>query len=248
MQELTKKQQRKLLRLARIESMGSIGIAQEISDLENEIDAITSIAKGEKGDRGEKGDKGDKGNPGSKGDKGDRGERGKDGREGRDGRDGIDGLDGNDGRDGSPDTGKEIVDKINELETDDDDLKIDASHIKNLPKSEVVNNYLGGSKNNVQTNGVTLNGVDTINFGSGLTVVQVGNIITVTASGGGGSGVTVETPPEVVNAVNATFTVTHEPKWVVSDGVTYFAGAGYTYAALSITLDIPPSQYIRSIY
>lgn len=33
------------------------------------------------------------------------------------------------------DTGELIVDKINELPTDDDDLKIDASHIKNLPKS-----------------------------------------------------------------------------------------------------------------
>ncbi len=35
------------------------------------------------------------------------------------------------------DEGAEIVEKINELDTDDDDLKIDASHIKNLPKQNV---------------------------------------------------------------------------------------------------------------
>lgn len=33
------------------------------------------------------------------------------------------------------DGGAEIVSKINELDTDDEDQKIDASHIKNLPKS-----------------------------------------------------------------------------------------------------------------
>ena len=41
-----------------------------------------------------------------------------------------------DGVDGSPDTGEQTVDKINELPTGKDDPKIDASHIKNLPKSE----------------------------------------------------------------------------------------------------------------
>lgn len=46
--------------------------------------------------------------------------------------------DGIDGKDGSPDTGEDIVQKINALALDPD-LKIDASHIKNLP----INN--GGS-------------------------------------------------------------------------------------------------------
>lgn len=64
---------------------------------------------------------------------------------------------------------------------------------------------------------------------------------------GAGSGVTVTTPTGTVNGVNAIFTVTAQPKWVVSDGITYFNGAGYTYAALSITLDVPPSQYIRAM-
>lgn len=38
-------------------------------------------------------------------------------------------------KDSSPDSGVEIVDKINDLPTDDETLKIDAKHIKNLPKS-----------------------------------------------------------------------------------------------------------------
>ncbi len=66
--------------------------------------------------------------------------------------------------------------------------------------------------------------------------------------GGGSSssaGVVIETPVGVVNAVNNVFTVTAEPLWVVSDGIQYFDGAGYVYAALTITLDVAPSQYIR---
>lgn len=68
--------------------------------------------------------------------------------------------------------------------------------------------------------------------------------------GGGGTtttAITVETPTGTVDASNQTFTVTAEPKYVVADGVTYFAGAGYTYNALQITMDIPPSQSIRAI-
>ena len=62
-----------------------------------------------------------------------------------------------------------------------------------------------------------------------------------------GSGVIVETPTGTINSVNTSFTVTAQPKWVVSDGVTFFSGAGYSYAALVITMEIPPSQYIRAI-
>ncbi len=69
------------------------------------------------------------------------------------------------------------------------------------------------------------------------------------ARGGGGSGTSGGgaplTPTGAVNAVNAVFGVLSQPSSVVSDGITYFEGAGYSYAALSITLDVPPSQYIR---
>ena len=65
-----------------------------------------------------------------------------------------------------------------------------------------------------------------------------------TSSGGGG---TVETPTGAVNGSNTSYTVTAEPDWVIADGVTYFAGAGYTYAALTITMDQAPNLYIRAI-
>lgn len=61
------------------------------------------------------------------------------------------------------------------------------------------------------------------------------------------SGVSTEVPSGSVNGLNTIFTVTAEPKWVVSDGVVYFNSNGYTYGALTITMDIPPSQYIRAI-
>jgi hypothetical protein len=61
-----------------------------------------------------------------------------------------------------------------------------------------------------------------------------------------GGGFTKETPTGDVNSVNQVFTVTNEPNYVVSDGATYFDGAGYTYSSLTITMDSPPSQYIRS--
>ncbi len=64
---------------------------------------------------------------------------------------------------------------------------------------------------------------------------------------GGGSGVTVETPAGAVNAVNATFTPSAEPQWIVADGITYYDGAGYTYSVPNVVLDVPPSQYIRAI-
>jgi hypothetical protein len=71
--------------------------------------------------------------------------------------------------------------------------------------------------------------------------------ITINASGGGTSGVTVETPAGAVDASNTVFTVSAEPKWVVADGTTYYDGAGYTYAALTVTMDVPPSASIRAI-
>lgn len=63
------------------------------------------------------------------------------------------------------------------------------------------------------------------------------------SSSGGSS--TPLTPIGTVNAVNAVFIVTARPSSVVADGITYFEGAGYSYSTLSVTLDVPPSQYIR---
>ena len=65
-----------------------------------------------------------------------------------------------------------------------------------------------------------------------------------------GSGVSVETPTGTVNDSNVTFTVANEPLYVVINGAQYFAGAGYSYAGGTITLDNPVGTggTIRSVY
>jgi len=62
-----------------------------------------------------------------------------------------------------------------------------------------------------------------------------------------GGSVTFVTPTGTVNGVNATFGVASSPKCVIGDGITYFLGLGYSYSAPNITMDVPPSQYIRAI-
>lgn len=59
--------------------------------------------------------------------------------------------------------------------------------------------------------------------------------------------VSVETPSGTVNAVNDTFTVTAEPKYIIADGISYFDGDGYTYSTLTVTMDIPPSSFIKAV-
>lgn len=72
------------------------------------------------------------------------------------------------------------------------------------------------------------------------------NIEELMHGGGSSSGSTTPLiPTGTVNSTNAVFGVTARPSSVVSDGITYFDGAGYSYSSLSITLDIPPSSYIR---
>ena len=89
---------------------------QEASDYVNSLTPI-------KGDQ-EKTIVGPQGSKGLKGDKGDTGES-------IVGKQGIQGIPG---KGGSPDTGEEVVNKVNELEIKPE-FQIDASHIKNLPKS-----------------------------------------------------------------------------------------------------------------
>lgn len=92
--------------------------------------------QGPRGLQGERGLQGVQGIQGPKGLKGDKGATGKQGPKGARGEKGKDGIDG---KDGSPDTGADIVRKINELPLNAS-VMIDASHIKNLPTS-----IIGGS-------------------------------------------------------------------------------------------------------
>jgi len=86
---------------------------------------------------------------------------------------------------------------------------------------------------------------DRVKAGSGVSISQnsIGQkVISVTAGGAN-----IETPTGDVDGVNDTFTVTATPAWIVADGITYYEDAGYTRSGTTITMDIPPSQYIRAI-
>lgn len=70
---------------------------------------------------------------------------------------------------------------------------------------------------------------------------------TISTSGGS---IGVEVPSGTINGSNTAFTVSNEPKYVVVNTLTYFEGAGYSYAGGTITFDIPPAtgSFIKSIY
>lgn len=95
---------------------------------------------GEQGEKGEQGEEGPQGEQGASGRDGIDGRNGKDGRDGKDGKNGLPGVQGargaqgergQEGERGSPDTGFDIVSKINSLPLNEANM-IDASHIKNL--------------------------------------------------------------------------------------------------------------------
>lgn len=87
-------------------------------------------------------------------------------------------------------------------------------------------------------------GGDTVTAGSNVTITQNANGQKVISASGGGAS-TPLTPTGDVDGMNTIFGVLSQPSSVVADGITYFEGAGYSYAALNITMDVPPSQYIR---
>lgn len=65
------------------------------------------------------------------------------------------------------------------------------------------------------------------------------------SSSGSTGSLTPLTPTGLVNSSNTVYGVASQPKSVVADGATFFQGAGYTYSAPNITMDNPPTQYIR---
>jgi hypothetical protein len=115
---------------------------EDVSDAFKGIDKIKGLdgrdgkngKDGKQGLKGEKGAKGDKGDPGKDGKNGFNGKDGKNGLPGAKGKNGIDGKDGKDGLDGldgSPDTGIEIVEKINKI-PNGSTYRIEAIHISGL--------------------------------------------------------------------------------------------------------------------
>lgn len=90
-------------------------------------------------------------------------------------------------------------------------------------------------------------GGDTVRAGSNITIVNNNDgtkTITAISSGVGAW----STPPEAPapNGSILVFTVgATAPTDVVADGITYYAGAGYTYAGTQITFTNGPTQYVR---
>ncbi len=85
---------------------------------------------------------------------------------------------------------------------------------------------------------------DRVKAGEGVEITRdvLGRaIISIAGSG------SVETPTGTVDSVNTSFVVTRTPKWIVSDGVQYFDGAGYSISGLNVTMDIAPSSFIRAV-
>jgi hypothetical protein len=85
-------------------------------------------------------------------------------------------------------------------------------------------------------------GGDLVRAGSGI-AITTNNIGAKVISASGG--VAWSTPTGTVNGTNTVFTVASEPTEVLSDGTIFVDGAGYSYAALTITLTNPPASFIR---
>lgn len=93
--------------------------------------------QGPQGEQGPVGPQGPEGKQGPVGPSGPVGPQGPEGVEGSEGKQGPQGPEGKPGENGSPDTGAEIVAKINALPVEGEetnDFKIDWSHIKNAPQ------------------------------------------------------------------------------------------------------------------
>lgn len=64
----------------------------------------------------------------------------------------------------------------------------------------------------------------------------------------GGAGVQFETPTGSVNGSNVTFTVSNTPQMIFVDGMARLGGFDYTYSGGTITFNIPPQIWVRSLY
>jgi hypothetical protein len=173
---------------------------------------------------------------------------GKDGVNGKDGKDGesivgprgpmgpvgraifgAKGDKGDPGQDGSPDTGQEIVDKINALPTEEDIDKIDAAHIKNLP--DIVRT------NVIATNKPlwALEDVDVSGIVSGQGIKWDGTRWIPFTPTGANTGVY----NEVVSGTGTTFTLAHTPVSgtlrVYVRGQRILPTSGYTLTGAIIT-------------
>lgn len=133
--------------------------------------------------------------------------------------------------------------RINQTKSANAEIESVKTEIARLAKLiKEVGKYEYGSSLNILLAGAPIGFTGVLNFKSGFTVAQNGSQTDITAAGGG---TTFETPVGTVNSVNAIFTPTKRPLYVVSDGITYFETLGYSWNGTTVTLGIPPSEWIR---
>lgn len=127
--------------------------------------------------------------------------------------------------------------------------------LKRLPEIDTMNQhgYASGGANayTLQALGATLPAaITTLNFDSGITASYSGGVLTLTSSGGGGSGYQAVTSG-TVDGTNATFVFATAPNAIcvdgiiinkVGDGIT----AGWT-GTTTVVLTIAPTMYIFAI-
>lgn len=158
---------------------------------------------------------------------------------GQSGRAGIDGKNGKDGADGIAPSIKEIVDAVRPLIRMPKDGKNGANAAFDEDK------FIEKMINKLRTD----KPLDISHIRNAQTFIKDGVRYKVEelmrGASGGSSSSTPLTPTGTVNGVNQVFGVTSSPSSVVSDGITYFLGAGYSYSTGNITLDVPPSSYVR---
>ena len=98
-----------------------------------------------------------------------------------------------------------------------------------------------------------LNSLPVTPNGQAIAKTGTNTFANVSTSGGGGSGgFAFETPSGTINGVNATFTVTHVPAFIVINSNLYFQNNGYTLSGLTLTIDpsiIPVTgSFLQSCY
>ncbi len=265
---LTKQQKRKIETFDRIANDETFGVANEIDRLDEEVEKVGETAKTaqieanqalkiaeetskQEGPTGKMGEKGDKGDQGLRGEKGDTGPKGEQGIIGPQGLTGDIGPVGKSGNDGSPDNPKDIVEKLESLEGDD---RLDASAIKNLPKSTSTNPsfFSGGRGINLYVDETKKGLVKSLNLKAGtgvvLTYSTINGLETVTISAGATG---YQSPVGVVDGENKTFTFANTPNAITVDGVVMRAiaadGTVNWVGTDVITLSIAPTYEIFSI-
>lgn len=90
--------------------------------------------------------------------------------------------------------------------------------------------------------------------GSGVTGTAIGNAVTQTIPGGGGSAQQIETPSGTIDGSNRVFTTANVPLFMTVNGQAKYenatGSAGYTRVNLTLTLgfDVFPGDVLRSHY